>query len=145
MFCLRTKVQVRAPEQHARFIERRGRALRLCLHKTEDQCRREGITISFKSPLAECNLVGNTLTFVGGVFPYQYLYGRTPGLLPDIAVTADESNGTQHQRVRTISINSMMETTTIARLGRTLRTSTQPGANEPGGVVYNPGDDVDVW
>ena len=38
-----------------------------------------------------------------------------------------------------------METTASARLGRTLSTSTQPGANEPGGIIYNPKDMVDVW
>ena len=140
-----TKVQVRAPEQHARYIERRGRALRLCMHKAEDQCKREGLQISFKALLAECVFIGNALTFIGGVSPYQCVYGRTPGLLPDFAMTTDEDNGIQHQRIRTISINSMMETTAIARMGRTLRTTTQAGANEPGGVTYNAGDLVDVW
>ena len=70
---LGTKVQVRAPEQHARFLERRGQALRLCLHKAEEQCKREGLSINFKSLLAECIFIGNASTFVGGVSPYQCL------------------------------------------------------------------------
>ena len=60
-------------------------------------------------------------------------------------MTEDENNGMQQQRVRTIAINAMMETTAIARLGRSLQTATRAGANEPGGVTFNAGNLVDVW
>ncbi len=46
-------VRVRAPEQHAQYIERRGRMFRLLLHKAEDQCKREGVPITFRSLLSE--------------------------------------------------------------------------------------------
>ena len=38
------KVHVRAPNQHARFIERRGALTRDSLHRVDTQLRAEGIT-----------------------------------------------------------------------------------------------------
>ena len=116
---LGTKVQVRAPEQNARFLERRGRALRLCLPEAEDQCGRESLSINLKSLLAECVCISKALTFVDEVSPYPCAYVRTPTLLQNFAMTADEPNGTQQQCIRTISIDAMMD--------------------------YNPDDMVDEW
>ena len=43
------EVKTRAPEQHARFIERGGAILRHAMHTTEEQCIRESVPIRFKS------------------------------------------------------------------------------------------------
>ena len=115
---LGTKVQARAPEQHVRFQERRGRTLRLCFHKAADQCAREGFRINYKSLVAECIFMCNAL-IVGGISSYQDVDGYIPTLLRNFAMTADEPNGTQQQCIRTISIDVMMN--------------------------YNPDDMVDMW
>ena len=70
---------------------------RLLLHKTEDQCKREGISLSFRSLLAECFYMGNALTYIGGSSPYQAVYGRTPAMLPDLTLTEEDSTGAQQQ------------------------------------------------
>ena len=41
------KLHIRAPNQHARYIERRGALLRHALHVIEDQLKREGTRVSF--------------------------------------------------------------------------------------------------
>ena len=48
----------------------------------------------------------------------------------------------QQQRVSTNAINNMVQTTAIARVGRSLSTKTQPGV-EQSGIREN--DLVDVW
>ena len=65
------KVDIRAPRQHARFIERRGAILRHALHTAEEQMRREGIVAHFDSLLANAIFAGNSLIHVGGVTPYN--------------------------------------------------------------------------
>eukprot|EP00959_Pyramimonas_sp_CCMP1952_P032296 677756-Pyramimonas_sp.AAC.1 len=45
-------LHVRAPRQHARFIERRGAILRHALHTAEEQPERESLTVNFDSMLA---------------------------------------------------------------------------------------------
>ena len=50
------EVKVRAPQQHARFLERRGAVLRHTMHVIEEQCKSEGIPITFNSLLSEAIL-----------------------------------------------------------------------------------------
>ena len=45
-------IDIRAPRQHARFIERRGAILRHSMHTTEEQMQREGLTVTFDTLLA---------------------------------------------------------------------------------------------
>jgi hypothetical protein len=80
------KLNVRAVKQHANYIERRGAILRQSMHAMEGQLKREHITISFAVLLAEATFAGNCLTHVGGVTPYQVVYGRQPSMLPPIAI-----------------------------------------------------------
>ena len=80
------KLNLRAPNQHANYIERRGAILRQTMHSMEGQLKREHITVSFAVLLAEATFAGNCLTHVGGVTPYQVVYGRQPSMLPPIAI-----------------------------------------------------------
>ena len=50
----------------------------------ESQTIREGIDINFPSLLANSVFMGNALTHVGGVTPYQVVMGRQPACLPPI-------------------------------------------------------------
>ena len=124
---LGTTVRVRAPGQHAQYIERRGRMFRLQLHKTEEQLKREGLRLSFRSIMSECFYMGNALTFIGGSSPYQAVYGRTPAMLPDLTLTQEDPTGAQQQRVRTIAINNMIQASAVARVGRSLNSKTHHG------------------
>ena len=67
-------VKVRAPGQHARFIERRGAILRVTLRCMESQLIREGIKADMESLLSEAFFSGSSLVHVGGVTPYQCIY-----------------------------------------------------------------------
>ena len=57
-------LDIRAPRQHARFIERRGAILRHSMHTTEEQMQREGLTVVFDTLLANAIFAGNALTHV---------------------------------------------------------------------------------
>ena len=74
------RLTVRAVNQHARYIERRGAILRQAMHSIEGQLKREHVTVSFAVLLAEATFAGNCLTYVGGVTPYQVVYGRQPSM-----------------------------------------------------------------
>ena len=82
-------MDIRAPRQHARFIERRGAILRHALHTAEEQMRREGIVAHFDSLLANAIFAGNSLTHVGGVTPYNVVLGRQPAMLPPLEIDDD--------------------------------------------------------
>ena len=70
---------VRAPGQHARFIERRGALLRDSLHKIDTQLEHEQIhDIPFPQRLSESVFAGNALISINHATPYQGLYGRVP-------------------------------------------------------------------
>ena len=76
---------VRAPGQHARFIERRGALLRESLNRIQSDLRRQGIEgVPFPYILAEAVFCGNALLSVNNTTPYAALYGRVPNILPDI-------------------------------------------------------------
>ena len=76
--------RIRAPDQHARMIERRGAILRHSMHTTEEQLVREGIRVELSALLAECVFSGNSLLSYNGVTPYNARFGRQPRLLPDL-------------------------------------------------------------
>ena len=63
-------------------------------------------------------------------------------MLPDLTLTKEDATGAQQQRVRTIAINNMIQTTAIAGVGRSLSTKTHHGV-EQSGIREN--DLVDVW
>lgn len=63
------KLNVRAPSQRARYIERRGALLRHGLHVIEEQMEHEGVSVTFPILHAEAVHAGNCLTRVGVVTP----------------------------------------------------------------------------
>ena len=139
------KLTVRAPQQHARYIERRGALLRHSMHVIEDQLKREGVAVTFATLLSEAVFAGNCLTFVGGVTPYQVVYGRQPAILPPLSLDEGdlEQEGVPNDRIeartREIALQAMVETTSQARINRALRTKT----TLPGDVQFELGDVVE--
>ena len=130
----------RAPDQHARYIERRGAILRDQIHRTDAQLKHEGIKIPFKYRLAEAVFAGNALISVNNSTPYNAVYGRVPRLLPDVnQPNADDApqDGDNIEfpgllrnshRLREIAIQSMVEGSARARLGRAANTKSLPSA-----------------
>ena len=146
-------IDVRAPQQHARFIERRGAILRHAMHTTEEQMQREGLPCTFDSLLAHSIFAGNSLTHVGGVTPYNVVFGRQPSMLPPLEVPdggeadgghaadpAEAQPSRQQWRVREIALQRMIEATSIARVNRALRTRTSASAEGQ----FNVGDVVEI-
>ena len=140
-------VKVRAPQQHARYIERRGAILRHQMHLIEEQCKRENLSISFTRLLGEATFCGNALTFTGNSSPYNAVYGRQPACLPEIPYVEDEmaeqarlpENQRIQQRIREIAVQTIVSTTASGRLTRSLRSTTSPA------VEYKPGDMIDYY
>ncbi|MFM7983192.1 MAG: hypothetical protein ACKPKO_28115, partial [Candidatus Fonsibacter sp.] len=118
----------RAKEQQVAHIDRRGALLRDTLHRVTTQCESEGLEIEFKQILSECVFCGNAMLSINGTTPYNAVYGRVPALLPDTSLPIDDAApGTMRhvQRMREISIPSMVEGTAQARVRRALGTKTR--------------------
>ena len=104
----------RAPQQHARYIERRGALLRQTLHVIEGQMKAEGIIVTFPMLLAEAVFAGNCLKYVGGVTPYQVVYGRQPSIMPPWAMETENpdiegpANERTEARTREIAFQAMV-------------------------------------
>ena len=145
------KLHPRGKDQHARYAERRGALLRDVIHRIEGQLEEEGLAdIPFECILAEATFCGNAMLTVGGSTPYNALYGRVPQMLPDINQVVrpgeiDRLNpgtiGHTH-RLREISIQSMVEGSARARLGRAMNTRTTMAAQK---LNLQPGDEVDFF
>ena len=107
------------PAAHARMVERRQATMRYVMHKTEDQAKREGITIEFDILCAEACFAGNALTNVGGATPYNARFGRQPSMLPDILAPPEDGTnklvGRFSHRIREIAVQRMVEATAIQR------------------------------
>ena len=142
------KMQLRAPQQHARYIERRGAVLRATLHVMHEQLERESVQSSFPIVLAEAVFAGNSLTHVGGSTPYQAVYGRQPAMLPPLEAPdlpnseeISEQGDYQRERVRRAALEAMMQATSMARLSRATRTRTQPDSTR----TFQAGELVDIY
>ncbi len=145
------KLHVRAKDQHARFIERRGALLRDTIHRIESQLKEEGLAgIPFSCTLAEAVFCGNALLSINGSTPYNAVYGRVPALLPGInqidnpgEANAPSPGLIRHtHRLREISIQSMVEGSARARLGRAMNTRTTPSSQN---LNLSVGDGVDFF
>ena len=84
------KVHQRAPQQHARIVERRGALLRDAIHRLDSQLEEEGLTVPFEQRLNECVFAGNALISVNNCTPYNALYGRNPLTLPGLELLNSE-------------------------------------------------------
>jgi hypothetical protein len=114
---------LRAPGQHARYIERRGALLRYTMHVLEQEAKNEGVELTITRLLAESIFAGNALTFIGGRTPYQAVYGRQPAVLPDLPIPGEargEDDATEC-KVRTLAIQAILQATNAARVVRSLR------------------------
>jgi hypothetical protein len=145
------KLHVRAKDQHARFIERRGALLRDTIHRIESQLKEEGLAgIPFSCTLAEAVFCGNALLSINGSSPYNSVYGRVPALLPGInqidnpgEANAPSPGLIRHtHRLREISIQAMVEGSARARLGRAMNTRTTPSSQN---LNLSVGDEVDFF
>ena len=142
-----TEPKLRAPEQHARYVERRGAILRGTLHLIEEQLEREELVYPFAATLAEAVFAGNTCTHVGGSTPFQAVFGRQPAFLPPLDApdlpNLDESSERgelQRARVRAAALQAMIQATTMAKLTRASRTRT----SHPTEHLYHDGDLIDI-
>ena len=139
------EVRPRAPEQHARFLERRGAILRFCLHCMESQLEREGIPVQFEQLLAEGIFARNALISHGGATPYNARLGTQPAMLPGLHVPADDpakGAGRCLQRIREISLQKIIEATALDRMHRADRSKTLPAGE---GLDYQPGEDAEFY
>ena len=142
-----TTFRERAPQQHARIVERRGALLRVSIHRVQEGMEQERIDVPFYQVLSECVFAGNALLSINGSSPYNAVYGRTPVLLPPIELLNDDgeiaqpTNHTVH-RVRTLAIQAIVEGTARDKLQRAMKTRTLP----PGEIhELKVGDSVDFY
>ena len=63
------------------------------MHTTEEQMEREGIVVVFDSLLAHSIFGGNGLAHVGGVTPYNVVFGRQPSMLPPLEIEDEGGAG----------------------------------------------------
>jgi len=149
------KLVTRAPDQHARYIERRGALTRDVVHKIDTQLREEGLTeIPFELRLSEAVFAGNALVSINNTTPYNAVYGRVPNMLPDINQMNSRDGESDSDdlpqpgiirhshRLREIAIQQMVEGTARARINRAMRTKTLPAGQKE---EYQVGDLVDFY
>ena len=139
---LGTEVVTRAPQQHCRYIERRGALLRHSMHVIESQAEREGRNISFAVLLSEAIQAGNSLININGSTPYQCVFGRQPALLPPLDLDpelADPDTESGRMWVRRAALQAMIEGTAIQHIARTLKSKTSQQTS------YSKGDLVDYF
>ena len=144
------KCHVRAPNMHARYIERRGALFREVIHKIESQLRKDGIVLPFEAIVAEAVFAGNALLTVNGSSPYNAVFGRVPRILPSVDQTdaPDRTMATMPpvfanvHRLREIAVAAMVEGSAQARLNAALR-SRSTAANEI--LNLKVGDSVDFF
>jgi len=145
------KFEPRAKDQHARVAERRGALLRDCIHRIDAQLEAEGISyIPFKQRLNEGAFSLNALLSINGSTPFNAVYGRSPKILPDInCPDATHEHDVpmpgliRHtNRLREIAVQSIIDGTAKARLGRALSTRTLPAGEREG---YRVGEEVDIY
>ena len=74
--CVSLNVRPRAPDQHARMVERRGAVLRHAMHCIQEQLQREGLQVTMQDLLAEAVFAGNSLISYNGATPYNARFGH---------------------------------------------------------------------
>ena len=123
----------RAPQQHARIIERRGALVRDAIHRLDAQLQIEGIIVPFDQRLSDIVFSGNALLSINDSTPYNAVYGRTPPLLPGLEILNDDGDiatltNRTVGRVREIAVQSIVEGTARSKLTRAIKTRTLPAA-----------------
>jgi len=118
------KCHFRAPNMHARYIERRGALFREVIHKNEEQLKKDRIDLPFDMIVAEAVFAGNTLLTINGSSPHNAVYGRVPRILPSIdGIYAPErtmatmpSTIAHTHKLREIAVAAMVEGSAQERL-----------------------------
>ena len=135
----------RAPGQHIRLIDRRSALVRVTMHTTEEQAKREGLEISFDVLWASSVFAGNALITVGDSTPYQAVFGRQPGMLPALEMPdypeGESADGRKEARVREISIGNFAQATALQKVVR----ASQSKSSASGQGLYAPGDLIDYF
>ncbi len=126
------------PGAHAQMVERHHDILRKLLLRVEEQLQTEGVNVPKEMILAEAVLAKNLLLSVGGVCPYQALYGRMPPIMAEFeplseTMLDDESAGipgiSRHsQRLREVAVQSMVDLTAKQRIERAAKSKTRKPA-----------------
>ena len=136
IFCERHGVAriLKAEGQKAWLVERHHEIWRQAFHKITEQCKLEGLDISFQDRIAETTFAKNSMMTIHGVTPYQAVVGRQPPLFREFEAPGEssikdgEDLGTRsqwlkhHHRLREIAISSMVEGTAIDRATRNAST-----------------------
>ncbi|MCP4944206.1 MAG: hypothetical protein GY924_19800 [Planctomycetaceae bacterium] len=142
------KLQIRAPGQHARLVERRQALLRDVLHRIDTQLFNDGLLskVPFSQRLSEATFSGNALISINGATPYSAVYGRVPSILPDINSALPDGIGHDAatrdvNRVREVSAQAIIEATSRARIQRALNTRTLA----PAEATYDVGMEVEYY
>ena len=136
------EVRTRAPQQHARIIERRGAILRHAMHCIEEQLRRDEVTCTFDELLAEATFAGNALVTYNGASPFNARFGSQPNMLPEVQAPLTPAGGRDLRRLREVALQKIVESTAVARITRSLRTATRPAGEA---LDYKPGELVDFY
>jgi len=141
---LGTKLQVRAPGQHAQLAESRQAMLRHVMHMIEEELKRHNTVIPFKRLYGEALFVVNAFSFYNGVSPYNAHKGRQPAFLPDLENLdfpkgGELSDGDREARIRAAGIEAITQSTAVAKINRSLVGKTTPNAAN----LYKPGDLID--
>jgi hypothetical protein len=137
-----------AVKQHVRTADRRVQVLRSTIHKIETQLNTEAIDVTFQRILSEATFVGNAMTNVHGITPYNAVLGRQPALLPDLAALPDDTTGDlpdaarAAHRIREVAIMAMVEGTARDRLKRASRTQTRPSGEQ---LDFKVNDEIEYW
>ena len=120
-------IHPRAPQQHARIVERMNALLRHAMHTAEEQLKRENMNVTFKQLLAECTFACNSMITHNGASPYNARVGRQPSMLPDLQAPPDDTSvgpGRYVHRIREVSLQKIIESTATARINRASRSQT---------------------
>ena len=133
----------KARNQHATMVERHHELLRRQVHLLESHTLNEGLRASFSAILSEAVLAKNILFNVGGVSPYEAVYGRIP---PLVTVTSHESSDLiddrDADRLRHIALQSIMQATAEAKARRASAAKTRMAGEA---LQLEPGDAVEFW
>ena len=120
--------------RHAHIVERHHEVVRDLLHKIQSQLEHEGILLDDVDIISEAMLAKNTLLNVGGVSPYNAVFGRSPNMLADFEGSAMNTLAPEgstesirgQQRLREIALESMIGCSARDRIRRALSTNTRP-------------------
>ena len=124
--------------------------MRGTIHRIDAQLKAEGIRIPFEQRLSEPVFAGDALITINNTSPDNAVYGRVPRLLPSIDAMEGESSDVKSvpglirdsHRLREISVQSMIEGTARARLGRALNAKALPAGESDN---YQVGEEVDFF